>query len=343
MKIKFYMIKIFSAVMLLSIILTFNVKAYSNKENYPDFKNYAESFMKKFNSNCKLNNSIVLYSFQGDKQALFFSSNSSGYIIINLSNRKVIEFSPKKNNKFILDRDKKYFYNGPLAYFEEDNNEIIDCKTKQRIGLLKDLKKVYYQNMPNKDSIKSFKSNLGSDNETYTLKNKLPHYEYNPDGRCVITAATMLLAYYAKYWNAYNDYVSVDNLTHECNFSDELLYYVTGVTRLENNKGIYIGSLLDGIKKYLIECQHASNIMNFTFISYFNINDYRSLITRVIKEDKPIILGLSAMKPYCTKLGHAVTAWGYCNINSNEFFMIDDGWGNDFTYADPTYVDSIFF
>lgn len=349
MKIKFYTMRIFSIFVVLTIMFTSNVSAYSNnlyssKENYYDVKNYAENFMKKFNSKCKLNNPIELYNFQENKQALFFSSNNGGYIIINLDDYRITEFSPKNFNKFIVDRNKKYFYNGPLAYFEESNSDIIDCKTKEKVGTINDLKNITYPVKSSKNIFENLSVNLSSNDEIYTLKNKLPNYDYNADNRCTVTATTMLLAYYSQYWTNCNDYVSPYNLKHEEDFSNELLYCITGKNQVENG-GISLSLVPDGINKYLTNYQHAANIMKFSYINYFDINNYRNLVKNIIQEDKPIILSLVGEKPYGN---HTVTAWGYCNISNNEFFMINDGWGrngggDDFTYASPQYVTEIVY
>lgn len=141
----------------------------------------------KFNSNCKLKDPIKLYNFQNSVQALLFQSESdNGYIVVNLSDSSIPEFSPKYKNKIVLNKNIKYFYNGPLNYFEEHNGQVIDCLTSQKMGKLKDLKNVVYPILPNKNMNlnTNLMSNLSSNNITYSLRNTLPNYSYNPDGRC---------------------------------------------------------------------------------------------------------------------------------------------------------------
>ncbi|OSB19409.1 hypothetical protein B2H94_10045 [Clostridium sporogenes] len=344
MKKKFSLIKTFTVILLLSMFFTINVNASSDKKNYSNVKNFAQNFMKNFNSNYTLNDPIELYNFQDSVQALFFSSKESGYIIINLDDYSIVEFSPKNSNKFILDRNKKYYYNGPLSYFEADGTQIIDCKTKEKIGSLEYLKSVSYPVKSNKSVNKNinlnFISNSLTSNETHTLKNPLPNHSYNLDGRCTITAATMALAYYAKYWPNCNNYVSSSDLNDERAFSNRLLYFVTGKTRLGKDEYVDDTLLPNGLKNYLIKSQQITNPMNFYYISHFNIESQRSNVKSIIQQDKPIMLRISYHPQYG---GHEVTAWGYCNVSNNEFFIVNDGWGNDFAYILPNYVVSIVY
>ncbi|WML36192.1 hypothetical protein [Clostridium sp. OS1-26] len=111
------------------------------KNDYTTIKTYVQKFFNSHNGKGTLNDPIELYNLNNNLQALFFSSNSGGYLIVNLADYTIPEFSPVDKNSFITVNGKKHFYNGPLSYLEEDNNgQVIDSKTKQNRGSLKNLK-----------------------------------------------------------------------------------------------------------------------------------------------------------------------------------------------------------
>ena len=71
--------------------------------------------MKKYKSNSKLSQPIELYNPNNEVSALFFADKTGGYIIVNVDDESVPEFSPTENNKYIVNKDKRYFYNGPTT------------------------------------------------------------------------------------------------------------------------------------------------------------------------------------------------------------------------------------
>ncbi|RMD04047.1 hypothetical protein D9O40_03130 [Clostridium autoethanogenum] len=221
---------------------------------------------------------------------------------------------------------------------------------------LDNLKSITYPVKSNNNSNIDLDANLTSNNSTYTLRNALPSYSYNPDNRCVAVATAMLLSYYAKYWPNCSDYVDNDilkyatrNNNYQKAFTDELIKDITNSKSIPKDKdGNYTGIdpelVPSGVNRYLVNYRHAKYIIHLTFIKNINLNflQYESTVINALQNDKPILLGLNSDNG---RFGgsHAVTAWGYSSNNSNKFFIINDGGGNDFTYVSPDYVMNLIY
>ncbi|WP_243684132.1 hypothetical protein, partial [Methanosarcina barkeri] len=66
-----------------------------------------------------LTSSTPLKNLDNDIEAVAFSISNEGYIIINVNDLSVPEFSMTNKSPFIVG-NKSYYYNGPLAYVEAE-------------------------------------------------------------------------------------------------------------------------------------------------------------------------------------------------------------------------------
>ena len=64
-----------------------------------------------------------LYNINSDLEALCFNYSPSGYVIVNVNDFSIPEFSPSSTTPFPYSdsANSSYVYNGPLNYFSYDN------------------------------------------------------------------------------------------------------------------------------------------------------------------------------------------------------------------------------
>jgi hypothetical protein len=91
--------------------------AVGQKNDFSTEKEYGELFLENMDQSKKLIKPIPLNNMNGDLEAVSFSMKNGGYIIINVNDLSVPEFSLEGKSPF-SDSDKTYVYNGPLAYME---------------------------------------------------------------------------------------------------------------------------------------------------------------------------------------------------------------------------------
>lgn len=264
---------------------------------------------------------------------------NGGYVITDANGENFIEYSMEKEN-FILDTDKKYYYNEPCSIYQKSdedtminihNNEEcqitdIDFEISDEIELSKRAAK------ESAKSIASSISNLRSVKiiEEKGLSNETRLYSYNPDGRCGAVAAAIVLTYYDCY--KYNKYVS-GNLTSftGCSLINFLVKNYLGTET-------YYADLTSGLNRYLKDRGISTRfykILGKKSTSVFN------KVKSYIKKDCPLIIGLTGHPSYEE---HWVVGTGYSIVYSNEFgyanvVIVNDGWGNKNVRINNCYVD----
>ncbi|MDW8800104.1 hypothetical protein P8V03_02915 [Clostridium sp. A1-XYC3] len=193
----------------------------SVNKDYSNVKKYAQKFFNNQVSKGTLSNPIELYNLSDTVQALYFSSDAGGYLIVDLSDYSITEFSKEGTNDYINDRNKKHLYNGPLSYLEESiNGQVIDSKTKKSLGNLNDLKK--YDIFKKKGKVRKSNSVVNDIPETsdlalgysgattttyYNIKKAdgsrpLYNHKITFANACTPTAAVILLRYYDEHYNS---------------------------------------------------------------------------------------------------------------------------------------------
>lgn len=332
--------KLIASVISITMIFSSSISAYAQVQNavndnytYDVIKKYAETFMGKYKSSSNLNNPIELFNPNNEVAALFFSDKTGGYIIVNVDDESVPEFSPKNNNKYIIDKNTKYFYNGPITYMQENNGKIIDLKNNSEIGTLEQLKsklneKAIYGEAEKK---KNLSTNLAESqslnsaavyNYSYTISGGVPIYAYNPNGICGSTAAAMYLRYYDYYKN--DKYVPLSLSSSDgVNLIKYLVPYIDGST-----PGSTPGEVQIGIKNYL----SGQGVSASIYLSNFNIGTVAGLVS----SNKPFVAGLSNDPTYGE---HWVTGYGYAGNSSGDFIIVNDGWGGSNIYINTIYND----
>lgn len=88
-----------------------------DKSRIESLKQYAEDFIAENNSNEQIISTYELYNLNDEVVAMLYNL-STGYIIVNIKDFSIPEFSFESNSCYSNDNSKKY-YNGGLEYYEE--------------------------------------------------------------------------------------------------------------------------------------------------------------------------------------------------------------------------------
>lgn len=124
MKAKEMRIATLTLIAMFVVIMAVVPVAMGQENDFSTEKEYGELFLKNMDESKKLINPISLNNMNGDLEAVSFSLMNGGYIIINVNDLSVPEFSLERNTPF-NDRNKKYVYNGPLAYRESVVKQVL--------------------------------------------------------------------------------------------------------------------------------------------------------------------------------------------------------------------------
>ncbi|NPE28009.1 hypothetical protein HNV12_08545 [Methanococcoides sp. SA1] len=118
-------IRIATLTLIAMIVVTMTVvpAAMGQENDFSTEKEYGELFLTIMGQSKKLIDPIPLNNMNGDLEAVSFSIKNGGYIIINVNDLSVPEFSFEGNAPF-SDTDKMYVYNGPLAYMEDKQGKL---------------------------------------------------------------------------------------------------------------------------------------------------------------------------------------------------------------------------
>lgn len=221
-----------------------------------------------------------------------------GYIIVNVKDFSIPEFSFESDSWYSNDDSKKY-YNGGLEYFEEKTSDILfDLYNEQEVS--KDsfnTSNVYGSDDTVVDSVMALSANEDTRELTraYTprqefyLNHSLPNYSYIDRGICGANAAAMYLHYLD--WG------------HDSNIIPNFLYTeVAHIDHLETYipSSAYAGQVYNGI----IEFYNDQGITRDIYVSTTNSGD----IVRCLNSDTPYIAGFIASS---SLEAHWATGYGY--------------------------------
>jgi hypothetical protein len=347
MKFKNFFVKILTFSIICAVIVSTNVYASSN-ENYLTAKSVAEQFFTQKGIDAKLNNPVKLYNFNNEVKFLMFSNKDSGYIVVDLKDFSIPEFSPKTNNTYITNTNKKYIYNGPLSYFEEDNNKVVDVKTKKSVGTFTDLKGK--QKVKNTETSELYNVTNSADKmavtnasattyENHFIQGTLPSYAYNPNGICGSTAAAMFAGYYD------NNSININYIPTNLESSDgveiikTLVPFIEGIASLDPeypSPGSTTEQLRIGFQNYLRTQDVDDYMYSQATTNYARVSERTGV-------NRPLMVDLDNHPTYGE---HWVVTHGYQTeesifISKLTYLIVNDGWGNKDIYIDVSYCDDL--
>jgi hypothetical protein len=320
--------KYFKKTILISLILliigTISPTCIYANTDYSQYKTIADTVVKVQEI------PIELYNLNNEIVALYYKAIDKGYVIINIKDKRIPEFSDESNNKYISETKKNY-YNGALTYLEQGSqNEIIDSKTLETINTNLNPKDIYgtteniaatnlkTKTITKKSILDQSFGNVASSSKT--ISGTVPNYSYNPDGRCGATASAMMLRYLDINYNG--KIVPTKYHNDEINFIKKLTNYIPvdssaynvygGIESFENDYGV-------------------SNL--YLSIEYAQIGQ----IVSAVNANKPFVLGLLHHPDYGN---HWVCGYGYY-IGQNDYARVNDGWGSTGVDINLAYCDQL--
>ncbi len=297
----------------------------------------------------KISNPLELYSKSDEKIAVMFSIDQGGYVIVNLINYDVMEFSLDSCPEVSGDKN---IYNGFLEICSEDNNRLyrdsfpssldeetdfwIDKNAIGRIGL-----------QEKRDQLVRIEARRGIIDSRQTRNSTVdigdlshPLMTWGSGFYCQIDAAAILLRYLYDHndsgilpYGVTNNYYIQSYLCSNLYLADSPMnanQVVNGGVRVGNNYTL-------GLNAYFWN----NYLPHYGIETYYDFSSIRYLID----SNTPVVCGVSPAIPGSTwGERHAVIVHGYISIDEDMFFMkVNDGNGHNGIYlnvADYYHVES---
>lgn len=335
MKLKVKRLLVFSLI----FTLLFGVQAFAYTTiNYKEVKKHAEEFLKSHKINRSIKSPIKLYNFENEVEFLKYSIEDGGYIIINVKNYKVPEFSPENDNKFIDSEIEKYYYGGVLTYLKASEDELIDTATNQPMGTLSQLKA--QKKLPFDTTIPDETPQIqamSGNTEEFFLNGTLETYSHNPNGICGSVASAIYLRYFDEHHNSNYVPAELDSST-EVELIRALIPYIDGRQALDEKQrgGSSPEKLRSGLQRFLRDHGVSDSI-------YCSNSNRLNRVKERISNNKPFIVDLDRHPTYKE---HWVIAHGYVtdsvigsSVRKLTYIIVNDGWGSNNIYVDMDYVN----
>ena len=340
--------KVFIALLLCMTFTFGNFKSvfsttYENKElisysgSYQLEKEYISKWLElnRYGIN-RISNPIELFNINGDVEAVCFDINTSGYIIINIHNYDITEFSFDAKKPI---SDKKIIYDGPLKYYIEEQGKLINVKTNKAYS-----KSLFQINKPrvtlsNSEKYRKLTSIINDTDlevrssffENGFLSNSL--VTWSSSYYCSVDASAILL----KYLSMYKDYRFLPSGYTTNNKVQEFLVNNRYILDQSNSPSdvayggvpymVYDGSMLvtkysKGITGYLsdMSLSHYS-----VYWSMYNFNT----IKQQINNNNPVYTSIDSNNSPWSE-NHAVVTHGYMvGYDGVPFIIVNDNFGNN--------------
>ncbi len=329
MKTKKIKIATLTLIAMFVVTMAFVPAAMGQKNDFSLEKEYGELFLKNMGQSEKLIKPIPLNNINGDLEAVSFSIKNGGYIIINVNDLSVPEFSLENNSPF-NDRTKTYVYNGPLAYMEDDQGKLYQIGIGDRSDEAVIPKHIYAVESVDKDKklsdLKTLDSMISIQNYGASLDHTLKTWIATTTYDCGPTAAAITLDYFDDYHN--NAFIPSQYESQSALFPFLTPDYIPNSAILpQMEQGLY-DILFDHDLTSSYDTERKSYV------------DYNKIMS-LVNSNKPSIVGLSNHPTYGK---HWVVVHGYYVqttpwVTPHYYVSLNDGWGNNNAY---TLVDSCF-
>ena len=313
--------------------IEFTEKSMENTSNvdYNIVSEYAQKILSQMGRISGVSRPIPLYNINGELVAVNFLIDTGGYIIVNTNDFSIPELSFENESPF-TNVESNYIYNGPLVYFEEKGENLIDLSS----GKLIDRSELYnvtsiYRNKI--EDIQRINDELGGQNTIaasydgeFKLSTPLKTW-YKSGGYCGPIAASYVFMYYDKVRNEKFVSTSYEN----SGLIDLLIPYID-----PDSNGSSTSELRSGMLKYM----SAQGITGFTVAS--GNYGYTSIKARIKDFNTPVIVDTDNHPIYQE---HWITSYGYFDNGIVDFLIVNDGWGNNGVYIDwgSGYYDDVVF
>lgn len=322
--------------LLLSIVFVPAASAQTNEnmgindecDNFSIEKEYGELFLERMGYSINLTSPTPLKNLDNDIEAVAFSISNEGYIIINVNDLSVPEFSMTNKSPFIVG-NKSYYYNGPLAYVEAEELKNREIKTKyiykkEKVNKSKKLLELQ-EAATSAQKIQTLSSTGGS------LSHSLRTWE-DSSVYCGPIAAGITLIYF-------DDYHDDDFVDSNYENQDDLLDLITD--GYIPNQGTSTLTVTNGLDDYLVD-RNLDDDYSAKSSSSFSYSKIQSLIN----SNKPIIVDTDNHPTFGE---HWIIAHGYYvltvpYVNPQYYIIVNNGWGdNNVNVLVDNYIDDMVY
>ena len=287
-------------------------------------KKRAELFLDSIDYSTNVSDPILLDNLYGEVEAVAFSIDTGGYIIVNSNDFSVPELSLSGCNPFA--NCSSPVYNGPLAYYSKQNGTIISLVD----GLAIDINQFSYKYKRGKiENPVLYVSSLEKESEEKDKSRSSSHYLTGTlqtwtisGGNCGSIASAICMRYYYDYVST--NYVDASNTSMNSLITLMQIYVGTG--------GTYYYQLVNGLNNYFNDRGVSNTAYKGSPYSF-------SRVKSSINANRPIIVGTSN---HPTFGNHWIIAHGYYQGDySNDYIIVNNGWGSNSVWvqSSTTYFD----
>lgn len=336
--------KLLSILCIVLLIFSFSTQVFAyGEEGYSDEYIVAKKVLSSFGT-FSLESQVELYNKSGDIEAVCFNFSPNGYVIVNVNDYSIPEFSPSASTPFpdALDMGAHYVYAGPLNYFiATESNSLMNIKTGNEL-FVEDLK-CSYDVVPDNHAKEMVLDNTSGITPRATLSFITRHLPVTWDSAyyCGLDGCAIEL----KYLDDYHDDSLLDstmdtNLTLQKYLLNNKYLPNAATTSSDVVNGNFFGGY-SGINKFFKDrgCNFKASKKKYT-------NSVLVEMQQSFASDYPVIMGTKPADDW--DFGdHWVIAYGYYYQDlSGAHIIVNDGFGNNSIYVSieaDHYDDVIFF
>ena len=284
-----------------------------------------------------------LYNINSDLEALCFNYSPSGYVIVNVNDFSIPEFSPSSTTPFPYSdsANSSYVYNGPLNYFSYDNIKYTNL-TSGNCYIYEDFVQVYSIDFNSQSQEKALFSNRLTRGSSVEVTTSYLPVTWTSSAYCGVDACAIIL----KYLHDHKDYDLLATDYNECNELHSFLISACVIPDTGTDANDLVAGCTVGLTRYVglnrfFEYRESSIRASSSTYSFSLHSDIQSAIW----SDYPMIIGTDPASDWSYD-DHWVIVYGYYGSTYIDYFIINDGWGRNGIYvtsAENHYDDIIFF
>lgn len=320
------------------------ISAFASEEiNYENEQLIAEAVLSQYGE-FSLSKETELYNVNGDLEAVCFDFSPAGYVIVNIKNYEVPEFSPYASSYFVenFSQEESSIYNGPLSYYTKIDNNHLQELTTGNIVATADLSHIYdveQDNILKVDTLNKLDAPTTYVSSTYITQHVPATWDSN--SYCGVDGSAIILNYLHNYHDS--------NLIPSGKNSNKVLQKYLVEANYLNEEGMSAKKLVNGTLRYTglnsFFVDRNSSI-SATYVSYSR--NFLVTMQHLFSNDYPVLLGTDTVEDDSSwEYGeHWLIAYGYTYQDlTGGRLIVNDGWGKAgiFVTTDPLYYDYVIY
>lgn len=302
----------------------------------------ADSLILQFGS-YDFHSSSFLSNTSGDPEAICFNYSPYGYVIVNINDYSVPEFSPTSVSPFpcLNNSGLDYIYNGPLNYYTYNNGTFSCMKTNQEINY-EDFNYHYSVETNPYEKLNALRPGSQNRGSSVSVTTSYLPVTWTSDAACAVDGCAIVLKYL-------HDYKDSNLIPSEVNANILLHSFLINAAVIPNT-GTYAYHLVDGCTysgKTYVGLNRYFTVQGSSIRAYYNTysSSLHSNIQSSVLSDYPMLIGTDPATDWSYN-NHWIIVYGYYGSTNIDYFIINDGFGSNNIYvtsAADHYDDIIFF